>query len=214
MAEKAPRQRSPVNTAKYFVMRPIELTDAELMADWYQKIEDVSIFDRQLPLPISSNQVSVLVKSLIDDQHNDKCQWFIAITPEGSAVGMTGLESINMLHGHAVLPMFIADKWRRSGVGIRMACMMIDLAFRQLRLNRVTTMYRSDNAASEKLLERLGFRQEGTARQAWFNEGKYRDLVNVGMLQQEWEEVRAPLRSALDPQVKVQLGRSDMWCWP
>ena len=218
MAVKQARQQrqSTSKNQRRFRMRPIEVLDADIVAGWYQKIEDVSIFDRQVPLPINHSDVIALVKSLAADQEKEKCRWFIAETIEGEAVGMAGLEAINLLHGNAIMPVFIAEPWRRSGVGIRMACMMIDLAFKQLRLHRVATVYRADNTASAALLSRLGFKPEGISRQSWFSLGQHFDLMNVGVLADEWEQTRLKLRTELDPAVSVELGpgSSEIWCWP
>ncbi len=203
-------------TQQLFRMRPIEVSDADTVADWTQQIEDVSIFDRQLPLPINHTDVVSLIKSLVADQEKKKCRWFVAETNDGKAIGMAGLEGINLLHGHAILPLFIEDSWRRSGVGIRMACMMVDLAFKQLRLHRVATFYRADNASSETLLGRLGFKPEGIARQAWFSNGQYFDLMNVGLLLDEWEQARQTLQTQLSSNVTVELGprATAAWRWP
>ena len=218
MAVKQARQQrqSTSKNQRRFRMRPIEVLDADIVAGWYQKIEDVSIFDRQVPLPINHSDVIALVKSLAADQEKEKCRWFIAETIEGEAVGMAGLEAINLLHGNAIMPVFIAEPWRRSGVGIRMAGVIIDLAFKQLRLHRVATLYRADNAASNVLLSRLGFKQEGISRQSWFGQGQYFDLLNVGVLADEWEQVRLKLRAELNPAVTVELGPkpSAIWSWP
>jgi RimJ/RimL family protein N-acetyltransferase len=210
------QQQSAPKNQRRFRMRPIEVSDAETIADWYQQIEDVSIFDRQMPLPINNTEVVTLIKSLVADQEKEKCRWFIAETMEGKTVGMAGLELINMLHGNAIMPVFIAEPWRRSGVGIRMAGMVIDFAFKQLRLHRVATVYRDDNAASNELVSRLGFKTEGTSRQSWFSHGQYFDLRNVGLLVDEWEQTRLKLRAELSPDISVELGPrpSVVWSWP
>lgn len=217
MAEKRARQKqSTPKTQHFFKMRPIEVSDADLIADWYQQVDDISIFDRQLPLPINHADVVKQVKSLIKDQEKEKCRWFITESMDGTAVGMAGLEAINMLHGNAILPVFIAESWRRTGVGIRIAGMMIDLAFKQLRLHRVATVYRADNAATEALVDRLGLKQEGISRQSWFSQGQFFDLKNVGVLVDEWEQIRIKLRSELSQDVTVELGPrpSTVWSWP
>ena len=209
-------QQSNMDTQHHFRMRPFEVSEADIIAQWYHQVEDVSIFDRQVPVPINHAEVDQLVKSLVTDQSNGKCRWFLIEANDGEAVGMVALEAINMLHGHAILPVFIAEPWRRYGIGIRCAGMMIDLAFKQLRLNRVTTVYRSDNAASSMMISRLGFKHEGTSRQAWFSQGQYYDLINVGLLAGEWERIRPTLRAELNPSVNVELGPipSQLWSWP
>ena len=215
MADHTARRQSS-EAPQCFTMRPIELTDADTIADWFGQLEDVSIFDRQTPLPMNHTDVITLIKSLITDQEKKKCKWFVAEDLHGTPVGMTGLEAINMLHGHAILPLFIAEPWRRSGLGVRMACMMIDLAFKQLRLHRIATVHRADNTPSETLLNRLGFQQEGIARQAWFAHGNHFDLMNVGILKDDWLKVRLQLSVELSQSVVVKLGpnASKDWCWP
>ena len=199
-----------------YKMRPIEVTDADTIAEWFQQLEDVSIFDRQAPLPLNQTEVIALVESQIADQEKDKCKWFVTEDKLGKVVGMTGLEGINMLHGHAILPLFIAAPWRRTGVGVRMACMMIDLAFNQLRLHRVATVHRADNAPSKALLCRLGFSEEGIARQAWYSQGCHFDVMNVGLIKEDWLKVRIQLQQELSQSVVVKLGpdASTDWCWP
>ncbi|MFK8080369.1 MAG: GNAT family N-acetyltransferase [Granulosicoccus sp.] len=209
-------RRAPPNAHGCFRMRPIEVSDADIVSGWYQQLDDVSIFDRQVPLPINQTDAATLIQALVNDHEKEKCHWFLTEDAQGAAVGMCGLENINMLHGHAILPMFIAERWRRSGVGIRMACMMIDLAFKQLRLNRVATLHRADNTASEVLLNRLGFKKEGTSRQSWFSQGQYYDVVNVAVLVDEWMQMRSKLLAELSTDVIVELGprHSIHWCWP
>lgn len=199
-----------------FRMRPVEVADADAVAGWYQQIEDVSIFDRQIPLPINHADVVELLKTLVAGQEQNRCRWFVTEDKDGIAVGIAGLENISMQHGNAVLPLFLAEPWRRTGLGIRMACMMIDLAFKQLRLHRISTIYRADNAASAALLVRLGFTEEGSLRESWFNDGRYYDVISVGVLEKEWQLTRPRLRAELNPAVTLELGPrpSTTWCWP
>ena len=214
--EKIPENVKNSSTQQLFQMRPIELSDAETIAGWYQQIEDVSIFDRQVPVPINHIDVTTLITSLISDQEKEKCRWFVAEASDGTLIGMTGLESINLLHGHAILPLFIAAPWRRLGLGVRMASMMIDMAFKQLRLHRVSTVYRADNKSSESLLNKLGFDNEGISRQSWFSQGQYFDLMNVGLLEADWQTAGSKLRKDLNRSVILKLGprATQDWCWP
>ena len=199
-----------------FRMRPMEVSDSTIVADWYQQIEDISIFDRQVPVPINHREVKQLVETIVADREKEKSMWFMVESENEEAVGMTGLESLNSLHGSAILPVFIAEQWRGSGIGIRMVCMILDLAFRQLRLHRVATVFRADNEASRIIARRCGFTDEGVSRDAWFNQGKYFDLINVGILSDEWERTRLKLASELDSAVTLELGprATGTWIWP
>ena len=197
-------------------MRPMEVGDNHVIADWYRQIEDVSVFDRQIPVPVNGAEVARIVEGILADQKKEKCYWLIAEDESGEGVGMIGLELINQQHGNAILPLFIAPAWRRTGVGIRMAAMMLDIAFLQLRLHRVGTVYRADNGASDGLVKRLGFTHEGVSRQAWYYQGHFHDVVNVGLIADEWMAVRDSLRQELNSDLSVALGprATNNWCWP
>ncbi len=53
----------------------------------------------------------------------------------------------------------------------------VEYAFRELRLHRIMANHRPENARSAKLLDRLGFVQEGYAREYLFIDGAWRDHV-------------------------------------
>jgi len=56
-----------------FRMRPMEISDATALADWYQQIEDISIFDRQIPVPINHAEVVRLAETIVSDREKEKC---------------------------------------------------------------------------------------------------------------------------------------------
>ena len=53
----------------------------------------------------------------------------------------------------------------------------LDFAFRDLRLHRVMANYRPEHLRSGRLLARLGFAQEGYARDYLFIDGAWRDHI-------------------------------------
>ena len=100
---------------------------------------------------------------------------------------------------------------RRKGIGLKMTAMLIDLAFHQLRLHRVTSYLRSDNTASSELLTKLGFTQEGLMRKNWFSGGQHHDTIAVGLLAEEWAEARKSVENAANAQADLIFGRAP---WP
>ncbi|MBW2190339.1 MAG: GNAT family N-acetyltransferase, partial [Deltaproteobacteria bacterium] len=57
----------------------------------------------------------------------------------------------------------------------------------------------SRNAPSRRAAERLGFRYEGTFRQAMVMKGRNRDTAWFSIVDTEWPRVRAALEAWLDP---------------
>lgn len=62
--------------------------------------------------------------------------------------------------------------------------------FTTLDLHRVEADIHPDNAASERVLERLHFRREGRLRERWFVGGELSDSVIYGLLRADWQAGR------------------------
>jgi ribosomal-protein-alanine N-acetyltransferase len=62
----------------------------------------------------------------------------------------------------------------------------LDWGFEHMALNRIEAQVHSDNAASLKSVEKLGFVLEGRIRQAGFWLGQYHDLLQYGLLRSDY----------------------------
>ena len=65
--------------------------------------------------------------------------------------------------------------------------LLISYAFDQLALNRLEADIDPRNAASERTLQRLGFRKEGHMRERWIVNGEKSDTGFYGLLQSDWQ---------------------------
>ena len=177
--------------------RPLNQEDLDIAAVWFQNFDDVALFDRGLPIPVSKEFVKESWKPAVEYADPPKALWFVAQTEDKAMVGMCGLQAIDYIHGDAVVPIFVDEPMRHKGLACAMGVMLNNLAFDHLRLHRVSTIYREDNEATKRLVTKLGFSQEGVSREAWFADGKYKDIIRVGILRSEWLEVRDTLRKEL-----------------
>ncbi|WP_299737734.1 GNAT family protein [uncultured Roseobacter sp.] len=166
--------------------RPLGLDDISKIANWFWDFQDVALFDRTLPVPTSVDALRESWSKSIEYSKSPCGYWFIAEDDQGQPLGIAGLESINYIQGDAVLPFFVAEEFRKRGLASAMAVAVLDLAFKRLRLHRVTTFYRDDNAATQRALHKLGFTDEGKFREGWFVEGERKDIVIAGILGSEW----------------------------
>jgi len=199
----------------YFV-RPLEKSDIPAISHWFVDLDDLSAFDRCMRIPLSLGATEKAWSDSIGNDGLNGKYWFAIDDKENQTIGIIGLESVSLINGDAVLPVCIAKAARNKGIGIRSAALMLDVAFQQLGLNRLTSYYRADNDVTRYLTERAGFRQEGCMRQAWFAGGRHVDMIIVGILRQEWMERRKTLAEELDTKTVVTFGRhsSGTWSWP
>ena len=199
----------------YFV-RPLENSDVPTISRWCEDLDDLSAFDRCMRIPLSRDASEKAWSDAVGNDGANGKYWFAIDDEENQTIGIIGLESVNLINGDAVLPVCMAKTARNKGIGIRSAALMLDVAFQQLGLNRLTSYYRADNEVTRYLTERAGFQQEGCMRQAWFAGGQHVDMIIVGILRQEWMERRKTLAKELDIDTVVTFGRhsSGTWSWP
>lgn len=112
-------------------------------------------------------------------------------TEEDGAVGMIGLRDFDWKNGSASgLGMRIAKKEiRTKGLATDAWMALMRYAFEELRLNRINGSALEYNKASLRVCEKVGFKVEGVQRQAVYKNGKFHDLVIMGCLREDYEEL-------------------------
>lgn len=183
--------------AATFRMRPMNMGDVDTVAGWLRDIDDLSLFDRSLAVPPGAEAARNAWKEDLAGGKSPPAFWFMVEAPDGTPAAVGGLQSINYVHGDGVLPILVAKATRGRGLGLAIAAALLDIAFDRLRLHRVTTFFRADNLRTERLTQRVGFREEGRMREAWFAGGRHLDCIVVGMLREEWLLHRAAVRAHL-----------------
>lgn len=78
-----------------------------------------------------------------------------------------------------------SDDWGK-GYGTDAARIILSFAFDELSLHRVMLRVYSFNQRGIRSYEKVGFKVEGTARQHFYREGQYHDLIYMGILRDEW----------------------------
>ncbi len=192
-----------------YTMRPMGIDDLPVMTRWFSDYEDIALFDRNLPVPICKDAVLESWKAALDLKDPPRALWYLVENSSGEPVGLGGLQTINYIHGDAILPMFVARKARTNGLASAITALLLDLAFDQLRLNRVSTYFRDDHPRSASITQKIGFKEEGRVRQGWFRDGSYCDVINVGILASEWRASRDRLKQEMAAKSGITIRMGD-----
>lgn len=78
------------------------------------------------------------------------------------------------------------DEWG-NGYATAASELLVEYAFTELGLHRLEASAFASNDASRRVLEKLGFTEEGAARKAARVDGEWVDKVQFGLLESEWE---------------------------
>lgn len=76
----------------------------------------------------------------------------------------------------------------RRGYTFEAARLALDFAFVDLKLHRIEASCLPENQASAALLRKLGFREEGRARDYLRIAGEWRDHLLFGLIRKDWED--------------------------
>ena len=126
-----------------------------------------------------------IAKSLIQYANNKGFPtgiWF-----KGALAGVIGYNTIDCSVRTASIGYWIGASFQGQGLVTGACRALIDYAFNGLGLNRVEIRCATGNKKSQAIPERLGFKQEGTVRQAEWLYDHFVDHAVYGVLASEWQ---------------------------
>lgn len=85
----------------------------------------------------------------------------------------------------------LAPEARGQGLGEALVRGLVRVGFEELDLHRLDLHVFPFNQSAIRCYERVGFRHEGTLREARRNGDEYWDVCVMGLLRQEWQSARA-----------------------
>ncbi len=109
--------------------------------------------------------------------------------PEADAlVGCVNLTGIHRINRTAEYSIVIGDRrfWSR-GVGEAATRRILEHAFADLNLNRVYLYVLAENDRAIRLYRKVGFRDEGTLKEAVFKGGRFHDMHLMAVCASEWD---------------------------
>ncbi len=108
-------------------------------------------------------------------------------TEEDKAIGLITLADINNISRSAELHIMIGKEENcGKGIGSFAIKEMLNHAFLDLNLHRVELQVLEYNDRAKKAYQKIGFKYEGTRREACFKKGKYINLEIMSILKDEF----------------------------
>ncbi len=160
-------------------LRPIQLHDA---ADLFAGRGDDEVMRYwDWPAQKCVDQVRGIIGNHFEEIGAGRVHWWVVATsPRGPAIGECDLSEIDLQHRRAEVGfLFRRDAWGHGYAQEAMARVM-RFGFEELGLERLAARAHASNAASRRLLEKLGFVYEGTLRGHVLRDGERRDCVLYG----------------------------------
>ena len=156
-----------------------EKEDLPLLLEWWNSPEFAGRYN-----PLDAQQSKVDIEKQYEKLGAEK-SWFLILKKDGTRIGFLGMGVFGIWWeiGFVVVP---AE--RGKGYCTEAAQIAVDYLFMSKDIVRIQAAAMTENLASQRVLEKIGFRKEGTMRKGLFAWGKWVDINMYGLLREEWKE--------------------------
>ena len=158
---------------------PVDSTDLELMRQWRNDFR-IWRWCRQSDLISDKMQLRWFESQDLDDTIH-----MYTVNTQAGKVGVCGLTSHDRHNRIAEFSLYIDPGTQGSGVGAMALKTLLSHGFQNLNLHSIWGESFSGNPAI-KMFKEVGFKHDGSRRDAYFKEGKYVDAELYSILEKEW----------------------------
>jgi len=159
-------------------LRIVEKKDLPLLADWSNNAEYLGEY---IWLP---QQSRTEWEKRYDDLTTDT-RWFFIEKKDGTKIGTM----FHWLNGHLLeIGYVLVPSERGKGYCTEAIQIVLDYLFLSKDIIRIQAHTDAENVASQKVLQNVGFKKEGTIRKSVFSRGEWRDRYLFSILREEWKE--------------------------
>jgi ribosomal-protein-alanine N-acetyltransferase len=167
-------------------LRVLEKEDLSLVTEWANDPEFSGEYE---PLEqISYDEVEKWYVNLSSEE-----KWFIIEKKDGNKIGQIfhSPRGPHFIIGYKLLP-----SERNKGYGTEAVQVIVDYLFLSKNSVRIQAETNPRNMASQRVLEKAGFKREGLIRRSVFIRGKWEDGLLYSIIREEWKEPRILTKKA------------------
>ncbi|WP_027963991.1 GNAT family N-acetyltransferase [Halalkalibacillus halophilus] len=173
-------------SSKRIKLRKVENDDVETYHQWRNDLEVMASTSPSLDL-YSLDDTRGFVENVFIGSDSSK-SYMIEELDQQQAIGITSLINIDYKNRNAELIIDIGEKtYWGSGYGTEAVTLLLNFAFQELNFHRLSLRVFSFNEKAIHLYKKLGFQEEGKSRQALYRNGRWHDIIHMGLLKEEFE---------------------------
>ena len=134
-------------------------------------------------------EVKDFIQDFIDQQDERprrKFQLAIVLPESGRLIGNCGIRRKQHNDWEADIGFELSPEFWGRGLATEAGNALVEFGFSELKLHRISSWCIADNAASSRVLEKLGMRLEGRLRHNEYFKGRWWDTLLYGLLAEEW----------------------------
>lgn len=177
----------PIIAAPRVVLRWISENDIDGLYEIFSNPQ-VMRYWSTVPLPDREAAAALQREIAEGNERETMFKWGIALRESNTVIGTTTLFNLNLDNGRAELGYAMAHAYWGKGYMNEALNALVSHAFEVMDLRRLEADVDPRNAASIRVLEKLGFQREGFLRERWHVNGEIQDAFFYGLLRREWRK--------------------------
>lgn len=166
-------------------MDPEAISQAD--ARWSRHSEQFRLLGTEVARPFSLAQARKFFEKLVERE--DHFLFQVHALDDDRLVGDIGLDGVNWVQGDSIVGISIYPPEWSKGYGTDAMRVILGYAFQVLNLRRVSLDVFSYNPRAVRSYEKAGFRHEGRLRNFLNRDGQRYDLIFMGILRTEWQDL-------------------------
>lgn len=119
-----------------------------------------------------------------------RIRWGIAQKQDNSIIGHCGFFDIDRSNCCAEISYCLKKKLWGQGIMTEAADAMLKFGFEDYGFHRITAKVIKGNIGSIRVLQKLGFTEEGLLRESLYKNGQYHDLMILSVLESEYRRTK------------------------
>ena len=180
-------------------LRALEPEDAERAYRWINDRENVSRY-LMARYPYSMSFEKEFMAEATKKNEFSEARFAIE-TKDGVHIGMCGLHQARPEDRTAELGIMIGEvEYQSRGYGSDAVLTLVTFGFETMNLNRVSLGTFEFNERAYAVYKKIGFVDEGREREAYYQDGRYWDILRMSVLRREFDALhRAAAVPATEP---------------
>jgi UDP-4-amino-4,6-dideoxy-N-acetyl-beta-L-altrosamine N-acetyltransferase len=126
----------------------------------------------------------------IDSLKSDNRNFYFLVKRASEYLGVISLTRISMENRNAYLGIYTNPEKKMAGLGSMLGEVLLKLAFDVAKLHTLKLEVFEDNERAIALYRKLGFVEEGRLREFIFRDGKWKDVIVMGITEDEYRKIR------------------------
>lgn len=176
----------PTLETERFILRQIKQDDSQEIFQYFSMDEVTKFYDLESFTNIEQAE-ELICRWNQRFENNQGIRWGITLRSEDCVIGTCGFHGWAKNHCKIEIGYELTPEYWRQGIMTEVIPKIIEFGFNNLGLNRIEAFVEPENMGSRKVLEKVGFTEEGILKEHFYWRNRFVDNVLYALLKKEYK---------------------------